>query len=57
MMEVGTARLIPGPLFQLEIHHKLIGLMQLIKIVPWVVCLPSEKLLAVARSRLGILKC
>lgn len=39
---VGTVCFIPGPLFQLEIYHKLIGLMQIIKIVTWVAHLSSE---------------
>jgi hypothetical protein len=39
---IGTAHFIPGPLFQLEIHHKLMGLMQIIKIVTWTAHLFSE---------------
>ena len=39
---IGTVRFIPGPLFQLEIYHKLIGLMQIIKIVTWIAHLSSE---------------
>jgi hypothetical protein len=39
---VGTANFIPGPLFQLEIYHKLIGLVQVIKIVTWIGCSSSK---------------
>lgn len=42
---VGTVTFIPGPLFQLEMGHKLIGLMQIIKIVTWAAHLSSESCL------------
>lgn len=54
---VGTVTFIPGPLFRLEREYKLIGLMQIIKIVAWVVHLSSESCLYVANSKLGIFKC